>query len=179
LRDGPLRATEAVLLTRTLALTLGYLRHHHLTQPNLTPTTILLTDKNDPKLFDLELTDVVEKWDVQKRVHAMRPAFSAPEDLAGGSIVSMAADVYRIGATMYAMLTGQPPFAGDVREIITLVAHETPAPVRQLNPAVPRDVEAVCLKCLEKRPERRYASLQELADALARLARKADAEWRT
>jgi serine/threonine-protein kinase len=71
LRDGPLRAAEAVFLTRTLALTLGYVRKHHLIQPNLTPTKILLSDKNDPKLFDLELTDLVEKWDLQKRVRVM------------------------------------------------------------------------------------------------------------
>jgi glycosyltransferase involved in cell wall biosynthesis len=69
LGNGPLRADEAVVLTRTLALTLGYIRNHHMMQPNLTPTTILLTDNDDPKLFDLERTDVVEKWDVQKRFH--------------------------------------------------------------------------------------------------------------
>lgn len=169
LGDGPLLAAEAVLLTRTLALTLDYLRQHRLIQPNLTPTTILLTDNNDPKLYDLQSLDVVAQWDVQKRALAIRPAFSTPEDLAGGDIASMAADVYRIGAIMYAMLTGQPPFAGDMREIIRRVAHERPAPARQLNAAVPRDVEAVCLKCLEKRPERRYDSLEGLADALAHL----------
>jgi len=169
LGDGPLPAAQAVLLTRTLALTLGYVRNHHMIQPNLTPTTILLTDKNDPKLFDLELTEVVEKWDAQKRVRAMRPAFSAPEDLAGGNIVSVRTDVYRVGATMYAMLTSQPPFACDNREIVTAVLEQIPASLRQLNAAVPRGVEAVCFKCLEKRPEHRYASLQELADALARL----------
>jgi serine/threonine-protein kinase len=101
----------------------------------------------------------------------IKPDFSAPEVLAGGNIASVGADVYRVGAIMYAMLTGQPPFSfsGDIRELMTMILEQTPTPLRQLNATVPRDVEAVCFKCLEKWPEHRYASLPELAAALARL----------
>jgi serine/threonine-protein kinase len=135
----------------------------------LTPTSIVLTDENVLKLFDLHVTSAVEKWDAQKRVAAIKPAFAAPEDLACENIVSVAADVYRVGANMYAMLTGQPPFAGDTPEIVAAVLEQTPAPPRHLNTGLSKEVEAVCMKCLEKRPERRYASLQDLADALRRL----------
>jgi serine/threonine protein kinase len=169
LREGSLLAPEPAALTRTIALTLEYARDQGMTHMNLTPASILLTDEGAPKLFDFGLMQFVEQWD-DRHWLLMRPAFSAPEDLARfGHSVSPTADVYRVGAAMYTMLTGQPPFAGDTREIVTAVLERPPARPRHLNAAVSRAVEAVCMKCLEKRPELRYASLQELADDLGHL----------
>jgi serine/threonine protein kinase len=169
LREGPLPVPLAVLLTRTLALTLGYVRNQRMIHLHLTPASILFTEDNVLKLFDLQVTSVVEQWSSQKRTVGIEPAFSAPEYLACESIDSGAADVYRVGAIMYAMLTGQPPFVGDIREIVAAVLEQPPAPPRHLNASLSKEVEAVCLKCLEKWPERRYASLPDLADALRRL----------
>jgi serine/threonine protein kinase len=140
---------------------------------NLTPASILLTDEGMPKLFDFQLMDVVEQWDERESAAMLKPAFSPPEDFERERhSVLPAADVYRVGVAMYMMLTGQPPFSGNTAlEIVQAVLSRPPARPRQMNSAVPRSAEKVCLKCLEKRPEHRYHSLQELAGALGRLVK--------
>jgi len=164
LRNGPLLATEAPTVAHALALALLYARGHGMVQLNLAPGSIALTGDGVPKLTDLQPVDIVERCDPLRRV--AHPAFAAPEDLTGGNGLAAAADVYRVGAALYAMLTGEAPFTGTLLEIVTAVAERRPVPPRELNPAVSEDVEAVCLKCLSKEPECRYGSLQDLADAL-------------
>jgi serine/threonine-protein kinase len=171
LREGPLSVPEAAALTWTIALTLKYARDQGMTHINLTPNSIWLSDEGAPKLFDFQLMEVVEQWDERKSAAIIRPAFSAPEEISGGRhSVSPTAAVYRVGAVMYTMLTGQPPFVGSsLLETLTAALERPPKRPRQLNAAVSRAAEKVCMKCLEMQPERRYASLQELADHLGRL----------
>ena len=83
--------------------------------------------------------------------------------------ISRRTDVYALGATLYHLLTGRPPFQGEsLAQTLDLVRHADPVSPRVLNPAVPADLETICLKCLEKEPARRYATAQDLADELGR-----------
>jgi tetratricopeptide (TPR) repeat protein len=98
------------------------------------------------------------------------PAYMAPEQIAGGRIpVDHRCDIYSLGATLYELLTLRPPFVADRRDqLLALVVQKEPPAPRSVNPQVPRDLETICLKCLEKDPDRRYRTAQELADDLRR-----------
>ena len=107
------------------------------------------------------------------------PSYMAPEQVDGkGRALGPAVDIYALGAILYELLTGRPPFlAGSIESTLAIVASEEPIPPRRLQPDVPRDLETICLKCLEKEPARRYASAAELADDLARFL-AASRSWR-
>ena len=98
------------------------------------------------------------------------PAYMSPEQITAGRVpVDHRTDVYALGATLYELLTLRPPFTGASRDqlLAQIIQKEPPRP-RKLNPKVPLDLETICLKCLEKDPDRRYPTAGELADDLRR-----------
>jgi WD40 repeat protein/tRNA A-37 threonylcarbamoyl transferase component Bud32 len=134
----------------------------------LTPVSCPLT----PKISDFGLAKHTDSDDGQTRTGAIlgTPNYMAPEQaLGGGHLVTASVDLYALGAILYEMLVGKPPFHGATPlETLEQVRNRDPIPPRQFRPDVPRDLETICLKCLEKTPEKRYASAHALAEDLRR-----------
>jgi WD40 repeat protein len=124
-----------------------------------------------PKIIDFGLAKRLD--DVSLTQHGLllgTPSYMAPEQVSRKrSALGPAVDIYALGATLYELLTGRPPFLADsVESTLVIIASEDPIRPRRLQPKVPRDLETICLKCLEKEPHRRYASARELAADLSR-----------
>jgi WD40 repeat protein/serine/threonine protein kinase len=125
-----------------------------------------------PKITDFGLAKCLDVKEVQTESGVIMgtPGYMSPEQAIGESAeVGPAADVYALGAVLYELLTGRPPFkAATPLETVLLVREEDPLPPRRLQPSVPRDLDSICLKCLEKEPHQRFASALALADDLRR-----------
>ena len=132
----------------------------------------MLDAKGDPHLTDFGLARLVEsESSVTQTLDVLgTPSYMAPEQAVGNNAaISSVTDVYGLGAVLYQLLTGQPPFAGGATyETIKLLLDTEPRPPRLLNPKIDRDLSTICLKCLEKDPKRRYSSALALAEDLER-----------
>ena len=165
---------EAASLMATLARAMHHAHSLGILHRDLKPDNVMITEDGTPKIVDwglaLEIGDVVDAPATLDRTILGTPAYMAPEQ-ARGEIDKMgpAADVYALGATLYQMLTGQPPFRGrSTADVLRDVCHSAPVPPSKHNRAVPRDLESICMKCLEKEPGRRYQTAADLADDLER-----------
>src|SRR5262245_8424436 len=136
------------------------------------PANVLLTADGTPKLTDFGLAKRLDRPRGQTASGAVlgTPSYMAPEQaVSRREEIGPPTDVYALGAILYELLTGRPPFvAATALDTLMLVVEQEPAPPRVLNPTVDRDLQTICLKCLEKDRRRRYATAQELADDLRR-----------
>ena len=170
LSANPCRSGSAVELIAKLARTVQYAHEHGILHRDIKPGNILLDQKGEPHLTDFGLARLVETESTVTRTREVlgTPSYMAPEQAAGETTkLRKATDVYGLGAVLYQLLTGHPPFAGGTTyETIQLLLDTEPRQPRLLNPKIDRDLSTICLKCLEKDPQRRYSSALALAEDL-------------
>src|SRR5438034_4787970 len=163
---------QAAELIAKVARTVHYAHEHGILHRDIKPGNILLDQKGEPHLTDFGLARLVETESTVTRTMEVlgTPSYMAPEQAAGNNAgLSSATDVYGLGAVFYQLLTGHPPFAGGTTfETARLVLDTEPRQPRLWNPKVDRDLSTICLKCLEKDPQRRYSSALALTEDLER-----------
>jgi serine/threonine protein kinase len=165
---------EAASIIRRLAEALAYAHGEGVVHRDIKPENIMVDDKREPLLMDFGLASRASPEDGEERltqegVRIGTPAYMAPEQAkADQSEVSSAADQYALGCTLFELFTGRTPFAGPPE--VQLLLHQTQPPPspRKQRKDVPRDLETICLKCLEKEPGKRYPDCQAVADDLRR-----------
>jgi WD40 repeat protein len=171
--DGtPWPAQQAGSLAETLARAMHAAHQRGIVHRDLKPGNVLLTATGIPKITDFGLVKRLDDQPGLTQSNAVvgTPSYMAPEQAAGKvKMIGPAADVYALGAILYQLLTGRPPFQAQtpLETLAQVQAHE-PVPPRRLQPKVLRDLETICLKCLEKEPSKRYTSAAALADDLHR-----------
>jgi WD40 repeat protein/serine/threonine protein kinase len=170
--EGPLPPREAAGLTMHVAEAIAYAHAQGVIHRDLKPSNILLDKDAQPRVTDFGLA---KRVDADSGLTATgqvlgTPSYMAPEQ-AGGETekIGPLSDVYSLGAILYCLLTGRPPFqAASPTETLIQVLQKEPVSPRLLNPKVPRDLETICLKCLEKDAQKRYPSAAQLTDELQR-----------
>ena len=174
-------------LTESLARAVSYAHQRGIIHRDLKPGNILLaksdvahglklgqtdTDCFEPKITDFGLAKQLDETGSQTQTGIVMgtPNYMAPEQAMGRpQMIGPAADIYALGAILYELLTGRPPFLADTGiETIRQLLDQEPVPPTRLQPRVPRDLETICLKCLEKDPRKRYDTADELAEDLHR-----------
>jgi WD40 repeat protein len=169
LAGNPMAARQATQLVEVLAQAVRAAHEQRVLHRDLKPANVLFAANGTPKITDFGLAKKLDEQG-QTATGAIlgTPSYMAPEQ-AGGKKVGPAADVYALGAVLYECLTGRPPFKGPTPlDTVFQVLSEEPVPPGQLVPTVPRDVETICLKCLQKEAVRRYESARSLAEDLQR-----------
>lgn len=179
LREGPLPAAQAARYVEKIARAVHYAHEHGVLHRDLKPSNILLDAQDEPHITDFGLAKRLTDSELAAPEAAQltlsgqvlgTPSFMPPEQAAGHrEQMGPRSDVYSLGAILYHLLTGRPPFVGaDVHTVLAQVIGSEVLTPRLLNPALPRDLETIALKCLEKDPARRYASALALAEDVAR-----------
>lgn len=175
-REGPLGCARAAAYVQRVAAAVHYAHERGVLHRDLKPANVLIDDQDEPRVTDFGLAKRLEPVAGQADLDPLTvtgqilgtPAYISPEQAAGHPVEARS-DIYSLGALLYHLVTGRPPFVGESpTHVLRQVAETEPIAPALLNDAVPRDLQTICLKCLEKETARRYATARELADDLGR-----------
>lgn len=172
----PLAPRKAAEYLKTLAEAIHYAHEQGIVHRDLKPSNVLIDDSDQPRIMDFGLARKIEGNSQLTATGTVlgTPGYMAPEQAAANPHqIGRTTDVYSLGAVFYALLVGRPPFlAASLLDTLNQIREQEPAAPRSLNSLIPPDLETICLKCLEKRPDGRYQTAQELADDLGRFLRQ-------
>lgn len=175
LSQGPLPPLDAASLMKRIAEAIAYAHRQGVVHRDLKPANVMLDREGEPRVTDFGLAKNLAKDSNLTASGSVMgtPSFMPPEQASGGTAeAGPLADVYSLGAMLYCLVTGRPPFqAATPVETLRQVLVRDPVPPRRLNSQIPKDLENICLKCLEKSPDRRYGSASDLAQDLGRYLR--------
>lgn len=170
LAEGPIPARDAARILAEVAQAIHFAHQRGVLHRDLKPSNIILDEFQRAHVMDFGLAKQTSDAASLTKTGAVlgTPAYMAPEQAAGArGVVGPASDVYSLGVILYHMLTGRPPFqAASPVDTVLLVLEQDPVPPRALNPKADRDLEMICLRCLQKPPDLRYASAEHLASDL-------------
>ncbi len=173
LSGNPQPPGQAAQLVEKLAEAMAYAHQNHIIHRDLKPANVLLTENGAPKVADFGLAKRLdEKQESQTQSGSIlgTPSYMAPEQAHGQTRdMGPGGDIYSLGAILYEMLVGRPPFKGQtVLDTLEMVRSQEPVAPSRLQPKIPRDLETICLKCLQKDPKNRYHTAAALAEDLRR-----------
>jgi WD40 repeat protein/predicted Ser/Thr protein kinase len=177
IQAGPLDGKVAAAYMEQVARAIHEAHRYGILHRDISPHNVMVDAKTDRALVtDFGLAKLLQAEPgaatgsmTESGAVMGKPPYMSPEQAQNSAGVTVASDVYSLGATLYALLTGRPPFRADTpAAILKKVIEEDPTSPRMLQPLIPRDLETIALKCLEKEPEQRYASAAELADDMRR-----------
>ena len=167
---GPMDVKRSATMMRTMAEAIDYAHRLGVLHLDLKPGNVLLDTNDEPLVADFGLARRIDEGPSEHENISGTPSYMAPEQATSrASNIGPAADIYGLGAILYEMLVGEPPFRGrDVKDTLSHVLNDVPTPPRSRRHDIPADLNAICLKCLAKDPQKRYDSARELADELRR-----------
>jgi WD40 repeat protein len=168
---GTLPGRRAAAYLEKVARAVAYAHRRGIIHRDLKPANILVDDTEQPKITDFGLAKVIQTDSGQTRTGTVigTPSYMSPEQASARKDLGPASDIYSVGAILYELITGTPPFRGETAlATLTLVAETDPPAPRSLNREIDVDLETICLKCLAKEPSRRYATADDLANDLRR-----------
>ncbi|MDP2653143.1 MAG: protein kinase [Candidatus Omnitrophota bacterium] len=173
-RWGVLPAQEALRVTKEIATALVYIHRKQMIHRDIKPSNIMVAVDEQVKLMDFGLVKIAGVTNITIAGASLGTAeYMSPEQISGEE-VDCRTDIYSLGVTMYEMLTGRPPYKGEnVQVILYKHKNEQPVPIRSLRPEVPPEVEALVSKAMSKEMSQRYASAEELLDALSPMTGRA------
>lgn len=174
-RDGPLPSRQAARYLESVAAAVHFAHTKGVLHRDLKPSNILIDAFDEPRITDFGLAQPLDRASALtcSRQALGTPGYMAPEQVGiGAGGIGVPADVYGLGALLYHLLTGRPPFQGDnISAVLLQMREDEPVSPRRLNPGVPTDLDTICLKCLQKEPGRRYGAARDLAEELGRFQR--------
>ena len=177
IREESLPPRRAAKLVKTLAEAIYYAHEQGTLHRDLKPANVLIEAGDNPKITDFGLAKLIGIGDEESAADITAsgqilgtPSYMSPEQAEGKhKLVGPATDIYSLGAILYASLAGRAPFVAETPvDTLLQVAHNEPVTPRSLNPKIPKELETICLKCLQKHPKTRYATAKDLADDLNR-----------